>query len=263
MSNNEIHKVSDLIELISQTGLTKKGHSHLRIWYRGHEDETYQLKPGVYREEFQCASNEEQRLKKEQHLSQDFRIYSSGLREDYLSNSQMYFLQQHYGMPTRLLDWSNDPLTALFFAVNNKNNDDKRGIIYIMDTYQLTEHQEAVDKEGKLFRGIATGENHVFKSALNVINSWLQLENFPDFIIPVRSDYFDKRTKAQKSCFTFHVPSKPTLTSDHNKTLEQFVIPKEAKANLRGELLLLGVDHFRVYGDLESLSKTLKINYSN
>lgn len=119
MINNEIHRISDLMELISKTGLNKKGHSHLRIWYRGHEDETYRLEPGVYREDFQCNTDEQQRLKKEQHLSQDFRIYSLGLRDEYLSNSQMYFLQQHYGMRSRFLDWSNDPLAALFFAVNN------------------------------------------------------------------------------------------------------------------------------------------------
>ncbi|MEJ7683062.1 MAG: FRG domain-containing protein [Segetibacter sp.] len=264
-NKQEICRIADLMDAIVSTSLAKQGHSHLKIWICGHEDEKYKLQPGVYRDNFLPGANQEQRLKTEQHLSQDFRIYSSGLRESYLTNSQIYFLQQHYGMPTRLLDWSNDPLAALFFAVNNETHDNKNGSIFIMEAYQLTEHQNAQyidkDKNKKDFRGIATGENPVFKSALNVINSWLKPSDFPDFIIPVRSDFFDKRTKTQRSCFTFHVPGKEMLNENHNHTLKEFLIPMKAKKEIRDELTLLGIDHFKICGDLNSLSKTLKINY--
>lgn len=44
---------------------------------------------------------------------------------------------QHYGIPTRLIDWTRDPFTALFFAINNDNPDDESYKIYYTN---LQEH---------------------------------------------------------------------------------------------------------------------------
>lgn len=45
-----------------------------------------------------------------------------------------YFLMQHHGAATRLLDWSDGALIALHFALRNKNGDDTEGaFVYIPD----------------------------------------------------------------------------------------------------------------------------------
>jgi hypothetical protein len=47
-------------------------------------------------------------------MNQDFRILSAANLSGKMAEEDLYFLMQHYGMPTRLLDWSTNALTALY-----------------------------------------------------------------------------------------------------------------------------------------------------
>lgn len=49
-----------------------------------------------------------------------------------LSSREWYYLAQHHGLPTRLLDWTANPRIALWFAI--KKDDGQDGFIYIIDS---------------------------------------------------------------------------------------------------------------------------------
>lgn len=144
----EIEKVSDLVNRIRDYNKAATNHAHLRYWWRGQADADWELLPGVYRPTFP-ESDEARRLELERHLAQDFTVESAGLIET-SDALRLYFLQQHYGMPTRLLDWTTNALAALFFAVKDKEKWSRDGALFFMDAYQLAVTQNVQP------RGIST-----------------------------------------------------------------------------------------------------------
>jgi hypothetical protein len=247
----EITNIESLLALASKEINLYVPHAHIRYCWRGHSDRSWELRPGVYRRSF-AVTDEEKRLQKERHLAQEFRIESAGLRQGTETMAQLYFLQQHFGLPTRLLDWTNNALAALFFAVTDKP--DKSGAVFLMDAYQLSPTQKAGD-EG--YNGIAPSGHPLFIESMKQIFEWRD-GKFPSFVMAVRPEHFDRRINLQRSCFTFHVPNREQLTSKENSSLVYFNVPPESKKHILRELALLGIDHFSLYGDLASLAAKLK-----
>ena len=182
---------------------------------------------------------------------QDFRVQSAGLLSRQIDDPELYFLQQHYRLPTRLLDWTGSPLAALYFAANEERDSD--GALFIMDAFELGATQNTNPRFW-----LATSRHPIFQEALKRIAWWDDRFKFPEFTFAVRPDHFDTRVALQRSCFTFHVPEHPALTKAENQTLKSFVLPKKSKESLVEELFLLGIDAFSIYGDLEGLSRRLK-----
>jgi hypothetical protein len=74
------------------------------------------LEPGRFRTEYAKYVLVEDPKGKEKQMNQDFKILSASSLPGKVVEEDLYFLMQHYGMPTRLLDWSTSALTAVYFA---------------------------------------------------------------------------------------------------------------------------------------------------
>jgi hypothetical protein len=256
-NDGTVTRLQDLLDLIGKSGYAERGKAHVRIWFRGQSEAKWALSPGVYRPTFPAA-NEEERVSIERHLTQDFRVQGASLLSSPKGDAELYFLQQHYQMPTRLLDWTHSPLAALHFAVTDDRYKDADGALFMMDAYRLAHSQHVTDS----FTGVMTSRSEIFRNAMHVIFDWWKpKKHFPNFVLPIRPDHFERRVILQRGCFTFHVQGRESLTKAENNSLLSFFIPKKSKPNIKKELFLLGIDAFSIYGDLESLSERLKFAY--
>ena len=108
-------KIDSLPQYLEQFEPASRRPSQL-FWYRGSGNLGYQLLPSLYRHKGKNTPESYSEL--ERNLLTRFRqrsipYHSRSLVDDW----DALFFMQHYGVPTRLLDWTENPLIALHFAL--------------------------------------------------------------------------------------------------------------------------------------------------
>ena len=90
-------------EFVRQTSTVREkwlGGSEVVPWFRGHERSDWSLVPKFYRQEPTDRNTEDE-------IREEFQTRAPILSDVEPANKwEWYFLMQHYGAPTRLLDWS-------------------------------------------------------------------------------------------------------------------------------------------------------------
>jgi len=217
-------------------------------WFRGQSDASWSLLPGFLRNEVQVS---------ETTLMNRFKQSAAMLAENRPQNSfDWTFLMQHYGVPTRLLDWSESPLVALYFAVDEfQNHPGKDAALWCLWPTVLNKNANIVDKvEGKYIPSFEDAELEGYST--ESVQTTTRFELLPVATIATRNN---PRIQAQLGTFTIHHKQKIAIEEVGNqKHILKYVIPSESRQAVLTDLRLLGFNRFSLFPELASVGAILK-----
>lgn len=155
------------------------------------------------------------------------------LKRDNYDEWELLAIAQHNGIPTRLLDWTHNPLVAAFFACMENFETDGAIFAYKSTTYIETKSKDPFDFPNGTIK----------------------------FFMPTASS---DRIMNQLGYFTLHSqPTKELTEKIGNTVLEKIIIPHGIKKEIIFALNQFGVNSLSLFPDLDGLTKHLTWFYTN
>ncbi len=229
-------------------------------WFRGHRCSDWALVPSFYRlyPHGSPATTGERDLDAE--LQQEFVMRAPSLTDVRPQDPwEWYFLMQHSGAPTRLLDWSEGGLIGLYFAVRDSDGTEDAAV-WMLDPWWLNKrvvgHSEVIPPAART--GMADEDAKRY-------GQWLPKRFDPKASLPglpaaIYSSHISPRISTQRSCFTVHgarLDGLEQLANESQTRMVKVVVPGSSVRRVKQELVISGIDEITIYPDLDGLGRFL------
>src|SRR5579871_5820986 len=236
--DRKIRSVAEMITAL-KTQIDRNG----PIWFRGHSKKDWKLVPSLARErKFLVA--ESALIKR---FMQNATPHLQGQR---MEEWEWLFLMQHHRAQTRLLDWSESPLVALYFAVHSPGRLRTDGAVWCLDPIALNKAANIKFDFGEEIPSF--GKDQVLDSYLPSRTQQNPSKLLPVAIIGPRNT---PRMAAQQGTFTInqtvHTPIEKIADRKH---VWRWVIPSGAKKGIIKELKHLGFTTLTLLPELDKVA---------
>jgi hypothetical protein len=230
-----------------------EGANYFDPWFRGQTNASWDLEPNIFRYDL-LACEDELRAEFQRRAPQ---YMTESAPADFWG---WYILMQHYGAPTRLLDWTDSPLVALFFALNSGSilpDDSENAAVWMLDPWWL--NRIVLGEESVLLADFPDAEKYLAEPYENTDEKG-NTRVKPEFPVAIDPPFLARRVAVQRSHFTIFGRFRDglkQLAKRKNAHLIKLVIPKQAAPRMRADLLTLGITDTTIYPDLRGLSEEL------
>jgi hypothetical protein len=220
-------------------------HARANHWFRGVSDSSHKLIPKIGRPHQEITWGwSETRLENKRVINlgqRERRVFNAfrrrarlGLQFIPTTDFEWMALAQHHGVPTRLLDWTANPLMAAWFAVNcAAESDEQVARIYVA----TVSPKDTVDE--------------------NIADPFEKNIKTPVFVTP---PHWHARIRAQRGCFSIHPEPHKAFEP---RSLQHFDIQRAHWSEFRKRLYYFGIDASTVMADLSGLGEALAWQYEN
>lgn len=253
------------------------------LWFRGQANFEWSLTPGIFRNKF--GSSPRKDYYDELDIFIHMQLRAAQYRQEYKTALDWLCLLQHYSLPTRLLDWTESILFAIYFAVKDSleiNADAKLTVLHVRKLNNHVRGKSAIcvphafdviirsEMAGTRFKKMLLLNKAVLDAAKSEdidVNELNNLETFctPVGVFPGRLNF---RMIFQQSVVTLHggktySESKPSV-DDHiplPKTLEEidaetdilrhYLIPRDSKVKIEEDLFRLGIHEGTLFPEID------------
>ena len=197
--------------------------------FRGHAISTWELKCGLDRKDLKAVRGKLTRNEYERKILDQFKSRSAPYLKIVPNNDWEWLsLAQHHGLPTRLLDWTTNPLLALYFAVSGSNSDHDASIIAYQHNHLPVDFRQTTDP-------------------MNI--SKIELFEPP---------HLAQRIVAQHSVFTAE-PDNLDNDEQEGRKIFTWDIAASKKTNIKSQLNKLGISNSALFPGLDSICNEIKM----
>lgn len=235
------------------------------LWFRGTGNSSFNLSPSIHRHP--QLTTPESVIELETKIIDRFNqraVPFLNTTLDRKNDWEVLFFMQHYRIPTRLLDWSENPFISLYFAltsakyeiVGRKKEYKDDAALWVLDP--VIWNRESL--KGFSYKdGVLSVED----SFINSYKPRTAFGSIPQKPVAIFGTHNSPRIVSQRGVFTvFGKEIQPmentyVLDSFPQDCLKKLIFPKAKINSLLNSLTSLGITDSVVYPDLEGLSKEI------
>jgi FRG domain-containing protein len=213
------------------------------VWYRGHPDVSHYLLASLLR-----YTNG---LEKEKRLFESFQKFSDRIFKRRTSEWETLFEMQHYGVPTRLLDWTESFGVALFFAAyyNKRHGSGTDAAIYLLSPHRLNQYSRI----NRIYRIPEDERDFTYKGIY-----WRQTPFAATAPIAIEPIFINDRMLAQRGMFTVHHDGMEPVETQFPDAVQKVAIPNNIMDAALDFLSLTNINEYSVFPDLAGIAGYLK-----